>query len=196
MNMPSFWKQSGIQIICFVPSHLSTQASYAVSSVNIDLFTDAWKPVKRGKIFPVSLENSYLHVKTNSKVGSFASTTIMYYGKDGKVAGGFETYFVHPRVAQRVSYCQASYEDFPVALPSQLEKVWTIEKRGYTTRVFCNKALILKVTVSNATCSSIYSDWETFWSREVHGIKFVMKTFRDDRDRYWADSASEKYRIG
>jgi hypothetical protein len=132
-------------------------------------------------LIPVELETSYLHIKTNSEVGSSDKTKIYYYGKEGSDAGGFGIYFTSPHVKYALLECQGNQTPFPPTLPTTVEKVWTIEKRGFRTRVFCNGALLLDITVSLTTCD--YVGWDQ-WENEVQGIDF------------WPVAQSQMYMIG
>jgi hypothetical protein len=162
------------------------RTNYAASSLTVDISADMWKPVKRDVKIPVELETLYLHVKTNSEVGSEDGTWIQYNGKEGRLAGAIGISFRSPRVKYILDYCQDDYSSFPLTLPTTVNKVWTIEKRGYRTRMFCNGVLVLDFTVSDTTCNmKYYSDWEYFWGREVGEIKFSK-----------SDRASDMYMIG
>jgi hypothetical protein len=153
------------------------------SSLTVDISADMWKPVEHGVLIPVELETSYLHVKTNSEVGSGNRTWIWYYDKEGSRARGIEIVFTSPGENYFLMSCLDSPTPFPPTLPTTVNKVWTIEKRGYRTRMFCNGVLVLDITVSDTTCHRSY--WETEWGREVGGILFNR----------W-DSASDMYMIG
>jgi hypothetical protein len=112
----------------------------------------------------------------------------VYRDDERRVAGGIVIWFRSNSVMYKLLNCQgyddqSGYNPFPPTLPTQLEKQWTIEKRGYKTRVFCNKVLVADITVSNVMCHK--SDWGTYWSREVSGIEFSK----------W-DDASDAYHIG
>jgi hypothetical protein len=144
-----------------------------------------WKPVEHDVMIPVELDTSYLHVKTNSEVGSEDKTWIPYYDKEGREAGDISIWFRSPRVKYRLLYCQSIYTPFPPTLPTTVNKVWTIEMRGYRTRMFCNGVLVLDITVSDTTCY-YWRYWETEWGRDVGGILF-------HRDY---DTASDMYMIG
>ena len=138
-----------------------------------------WKPVERDVKIPVELETSYLHVKTNSKVGR---TEIRHYDRKGREAGGIIIMFTSPRVEYELLVCQYDTIPFFHTPPTTVNKVWTIEKRGYRTRMFCNRVLVLDITLSDTTCDN--SNWETYWGREVGGIEFLV------------DTASDMYMIG
>jgi hypothetical protein len=108
---------------------------------------------------------------------------IVYRDNEKREAGGIVILFYSNIVALYLLLnCQDYPYPFPPTLP-QLEKQWTIEKRGYRTRVFCNGVQVADITVSNVTCTE--SDWETHWSREVSGIVFWKQ-----------DNASDAYHIG
>jgi hypothetical protein len=158
--------------------------NYTTSSLTVVISADMWRPVERGVKIPVELETSYLHVKTNSEVGSKDRTKILYYDKEGREAGGIKIRFTSPRVKYYLEKCQYDYTPFPPILPKTVNKVWTIEKRGYRTRMFCNGVLVLDITVSDTTCYWRY--WETDWEREVGGIQFHREY----------DTASDMYMIG
>ena len=140
--------------------------------------------MERGVKIPVDFDTSYLQIKTNSEIGSWDETWIYYYDKEGKDAGGIEIWFTSPRVEYKLEYCQDYYTPFPHTLPTTVNKVWTIEKRRYRTRVFCNGLMVLDITLSDTTCD--WSDWETYWGRKVSEIEF-------DREE---DTASKQYRTG
>jgi hypothetical protein len=143
-----------------------------------------WKPVERGVKIPVELETSYLHVKTNSEVESEDETAIYYYDKEGGDAGGIKIWFIYALLGYNLKNCQSSPTPFTHTVPTTVNKVWTFEKRGYRTRMFCNRVLVLEITVSDTTCDHIY--WETYWGREVGGILFHREY----------DTASDMYMIG
>jgi hypothetical protein len=142
--------------------------------------------VERDVKIPVELETSYLKIKTNSAVGSRDDTLILYYDKEGRLAGGIEIWFHSSRVLYTLLGCQSSSTPFPHTLPTTVNKIWTIEKRRYRTRVFCNGLVVLDITLSDSTCDMEYnSHWETYWGRKVREIKLNT----------W-ETASQQYRTG
>jgi hypothetical protein len=145
--------------------------------------TGMWKPVVRGVLIPVNLETSYLHVKTNSALGSNDWIEIVYRDNERREAGGICIWFTSTRVVYSLLNCDTGFHTFSPYLPTELEKLWTIEKRGYRTRVICNIQPVLNISVSNVICNE--DDWETYWSREVSEIEFLG----------WGNS-SEAYHIG
>jgi hypothetical protein len=173
--------------VVFIQIFSQIYKKYALSSVTVDISADVWKPVERGVLIPIELDTSYLHVKTYSEVGSEDRTVIRYFDKEGSYAGGIEISFTSPLVEYKLPYCQHFYTPFPTTLPTTVNKVWTIEKRRYRTRVFCNGLVVLDIILSDSTCDMEYnSDWETYWERDVSVIKFDGEY----------DTASEQYRTG
>ena len=148
--------------------------------------TDMWNPVVGNKYITTDLDTSYLHVRTNSTVGSGDYTWIWYYDEEGRAAGGIVVWF-SSTVKYRLRYCQQSYTSFPTSIPAEQDKEWVIEKRDLKTKVYCNGQQVLDITVSSETCDPKYADtWETYWGREVSKIRFSSQY----------DTASDYYYIG
>ena len=86
-----------------------------------------------------------------------------------------------------LSYCISTWTNFPAALPSETEKIWTISltRSSEETRVLvlCNDEEVLNMLMSDTTCS--FNEWSTYWSKDVARIKFNL-----------ADKASDYYRPG
>ena len=145
-----------------------------------------WNPVARDKYIPADLETSYLHLKTNSTASSGDKTVIWYYNEEGRVAGGIVIWFTSP-VKNALMYCQ-QYTTFPTSLPSQQDKHWVIEKRGYRTVIYCNGKQVLDITASSETCDDPKRAdiWATHWGREVSSIEFS----------YEYDNATDFFYIG
>ena len=133
------------------------------------------------------LQNSPLHIRTNSVVGSDDQVQMFFYSPEVQLAGGVEFKFTSPPQYQIV-WCTA-LTDFPTELPSETEKVWTIAlaKASEGTRVVvnCNNKEVLNMVLSDATCSSDKS-WRKNWDRNVERIVFSS----------CCDTASDYYRLG
>ena len=72
-----------------------------------------------------------------------------------------------------ISYCMSSYTNFPVCLPTEVEKVWRItlnRNSGIRLLIHCNNVEVLNILMSDSTCSD--SRWSTYWSRTVGKIWF------------------------
>ena len=111
---------------------------------------------------------------------------MFFYTAGGDSAGGFFLYFTSPP-QYGLDYCSTSWTNFPTALPTETDKIWTITltRTSGTVRVIihCNNKEVLNVVLSDTTCS--YSSWSTDWSRDVESILF-----------HSYDTASDFYRPG
>lgn len=132
------------------------------------------------------IENSYIYFTTNSKAGSNNKTVIYFYDNSkvpSKEAGSFSIWFLSPHIKYYLMYCRG-WTRFYTTMPTQAEKVWTLEKRGDRIRVFCNSVLVVDITLSDTTCD--IPEWRTYWRGRVTGVKFSSRF----------DDASENYLIG
>ena len=138
-----------------------------------------WTAVQRYVMIDYDLENSPLQIRTNSEIGSNEVVRVFFYN-----AGAVELSVRSPP-QYWLGGC-TSYIDFPTALPSETDKVWTITliRSSGTPRVVihCNNKEVLNVVLSDSTCSR--SDWRDYWSKDVEWIQFAR------------DSASDYYRAG
>ena len=85
-----------------------------------------------------------------------------------------------------IRYCRF-WTNFPVSLPTEVEKVWRItlnRNSGIRLLIHCNNVEVLNFLMSDSTCSD--SSWSTQWSRTVGKIWFF----------YYGDTASDYYRAG
>ena len=85
-----------------------------------------------------------------------------------------------------IEYCR-SWTNFPVSLPTEVEKVWRItlnRNSGIRLLIHCNNVEVLNFLMSSSTCS--FSSWGTNWSRTVGKVWF----------NYYSDTASDYYRAG
>ena len=146
-----------------------------------------WNPVVRGNDIPADIETSYLHVITNSTVGSGNKIVVWYHDEDEIRAGGILILFSSPVMYALVN-CQRYYSPFQTSPPAEDNKHWVIQKHGYRTVIFCNGELVLNITVSSDTCGNpeYANTWEKYWRRDVGGIVIPSK---------W-DTASVSFNIG
>ena len=83
--------------------------------------------------------------------------------------------------------CMYSHTNFPVSLPTEVEKVWRItlnRNSGIRLLIHCNNVEVLNFLMSESTC--YYSYWSTYWSRTVGKFWFYP----------YYDTASDYYRAG
>ena len=88
-------------------------------------------------------------------------------------------YYIHP--------C-TTWTNFPVSLPTEVEKVWRItlnRNSGIRLLIHCNNVEVLNILMTSNTCS-YHSSWSTYWSRTVGKIWFYPNS----------DTASDYYRAG
>ena len=142
-----------------------------------------WIAVQHYEEINYDLENSPLQIRTDSEIGSNEAVRVSFYNAKREHAGGVSLYFSSS--PQYSLYWCTSYTDFPTALPSETDKVWTITRSSDTRSVVihCNNKEVLNVVLSDSTCS--YSDWREHWSRDVEKILFLL-----------IDTASDYYRAG
>ena len=136
-------------------------------------------------VFPyIDLETIPLEIKTDSTIGS-GDEVWVEFTSDNSYVGEFGIYF-SSTPQYYISFCM-SYTDFPVSLPSDVEKVWRItlnRNSGIRLLIHCNNVEVLNILMSDNTCYS-YSSWSTYWNRNVERIWF-----------HHSDTASDYYRAG
>ncbi|KAL5253129.1 hypothetical protein ACHWQZ_G015781 [Mnemiopsis leidyi] len=134
-------------------------------------------------VFPyIDLETVPLEIKTDSTIGSGDRVWVEFYTSDYSYVGDFGIYFSStPRYY--ISDCTSSWTDFPVSLPSDVEKVWRItlnRNSGIRLLIHCNNVEVLNMS-DNTYCSG--SSWSTYWNMNVERVWF-----------YYYDTASDYYR--
>ena len=94
-----------------------------------------------------------------------------HHAKEG-FAGSFLFSFASPNY--KLGHCSESWTNFPTDLPSETDKVWTINllktKEEIRVVVHCNDKEVLNVVLSDTECED--SSWSTTWSKDVEKIKF------------------------
>ena len=143
-----------------------------------------WAEVQRGVYIDADLETSTLEIKTDSSPGSDETVEVNLYNSDGDYAGAVILDFTSPSQYQ-LRWCTLSRTNFPTALPTESDKVWTIsltKTSGIRLVIHCNEAEVLNVLMSDTTCS--YGSWNYHWSIDVQKIRFRS-----------IDTASDYYRL-
>ena len=130
------------------------------------------------------LENSPLQIRTDSVVGSREEVQVWFYTAGGDIAGEVLLFFTSPP-QYRLYLCGISRTNFPTALPTETDKIWTITltRTSGIVRVIinCNNKEVLNVVLSDTTCSD--SRWSTYWSKDVERIYFPSDDTASDYHR-------------
>ena len=166
--------------------------------------TDTWKqcdnpvPVVRSVKIPWNPDSETITVSTNSVAGSEEKLSLIFYDKDRAYAGGVWISF-YTQIKYYIIFCMDvpvisnSYKPFPVTLPIETQKTWTITYNYTDKRVVlhCNGVEVLNVVVSNSVCTRTDVDWRDYWKRKPTQIDF----FSDDTasDKYCISSNAGKY---
>ena len=145
--------------------------------------SDDWNSVVRKQFISADLDNSYLHLITNSTKGNNDEILIRYFDKEGSPAGGISIWYSNTTAGYWLLECRYRRTSFPINLPAERDKVLTIEKHGYKNALSCNGEKVLAITVSSETCNDKW--WDSYWGQKVSKIQF------DE-----LDSASDSYMIG
>ena len=190
------WKKTKTRMIMF--GRFEAKADLRSSSVLIHymyvcakLYSSIlFEPVLSGDwtaVYPeIDLETTPLEIKTDSTIGSGDKVYAWFYTSGGDYVGYVHIYF-SSTPQYYISYCMSSYTNFPVSLPTEVEKVWRItlnRNSGIRLLIHCNNVVVVNILMSSSTCSR--SSWSTYWSRTVGKIWFYP-----DRD-----TASDYYRAG
>ena len=134
----------------------------------------------------IDLETTTLEIKTDSTIGSGDEVYVRFYTSGRDLVGRVEIHF--SSTPQYYIYYCGSYTNFPVSLPTEVEKVWRItlnRNSGIRLLIHCNNVEVLNILISDSTCGDS-SYWSTYWSRTVGEIWFHNKE----------DTASDYYRAG
>ena len=133
----------------------------------------------------IDLEKIPLEIKTDSTIGIGDLVWVYFYTSGGKVVGYVMIHFTSTP-QYYISECMSSRTNFPVSLPTEVEKVWRITRNrnsGIRLLIHCNNVEVLNFLMSD-TC--YYSSWSTYWSRTVGKVSFYPSS----------DTASDYYRAG
>ena len=134
----------------------------------------------------IDLETIPLEIKTDRTIGSGDKVDVYFY-TSGRDYVGYVAIRFSSTPQYYIGYCTYSYTNFPVSLPTEVEKVWRItlnRNSGIRLLIHCNNVEVLNILMSSSTCSD--SRWSTYWSRTVGKFSF-------DPDY---DTASDYYRAG
>ena len=113
----------------------------------------------------------------------------VYFYTSGREVVGYVRIHFSSSPQYHIGYCMWDYTNFPVSLPTEVEKVWRItlnRNSGIRLLIHCNNVEVVNILMSSSTCTS-YSYWSTYWSRTVGKIWFYSPS---------SDTASDYYRAG
>jgi len=144
----------------------------------ITIITSEWTDVTRGVLIDYDLEAHPLQIKTNSVVGSDEQVIVYLYPAAGIYFGSIRLMFNNPP-EYHILYC-TSWTPFPVTLPVEQDKVWTITKTASALKVECNGEEVLNLVFSESTGT----DCVTKMSQDVEQIWFHNSDTASDA--YWA----------
>jgi hypothetical protein len=140
------------------------------------MITSEWTDVTLDFI-NYDLEAHPLQIKTDSVVGSGEVVIVKLYaaaGSHGSFIAGIKLLFNNPP-KYYIYYCTSSYTPFPVTLPVEQDKVWTITETANAMKVKCNGEEVLNYLFSESADTRCV----TKWSQDVEQIKFPSNTASD-----------------
>ena len=113
---------------------------------------------------------------------------VWYLDQENRYAGGIGLFFAPTSMKYALQNCMQYFIPFPTStsVPTEQKKIWTIEKDGLRTAVFCNGKMVLDVTVSSAICDDSNFAWRENWERKVSKVRFPSQH----------DTATDFYSIG
>ena len=125
------------------------------------------------------LQEHPLQIKTDSAVGSGEKVIVqLYTAEEVLISSILLNFSATPQ--HYISYCTSS-SSFPVDLPEEQNKTWTITKTATALKIECNDAEVLNLVYSESNYDS--SSCVTRYSWDVEKIKFTS-----------SDTASDEYR--
>ena len=152
---------------------------------------DTWKKcgnpvtIVRDVETPWNPDSETITVNTDSVAGSEKFVDLEFHDKFGAYKGGMFILFSTP-IKYYIVYCMdggIGYIPFPVTLPSETQKTWTITY-NYTEKrlvLHCNGVQVLNVLLTSA-CTRIDVNWRDWWENKPTQIEFPS-----------TDTASDNY---
>ena len=140
---------------------------------------------------PWKSDTQNITVSTNSTAGSdIERVHVQFYDENINYAGGVHI-SLYTQLEYKLTNC-SYYESFPVTLPTETHKTWTLTYNYTEKRVVlqCNGVEVLNVVVSDSVCTG-YSYWREYWERKPTQIQFPSGYTASER--YCIYSNSGKY---
>ena len=155
--------------------------------INFISFSGIWTKYdfKKYPNVAVSLETSYLHLKTSSGVDSGHKLEVRFFDEDQEFVSGITISFVSVTGKfQLDNKCMKKSRPFDMSIPVEDNRLWSIKKRGYRIIVSCNGLIVLDVTASSETCND--KKWNSVtWGRKVVGMKLERSKNNNEKLFYY-----------
>jgi len=135
-------------------------------------FTEIWTSYdfKKKPFIPVFLEACHLHVKTSIAVDSGKKLEIRFFNESSEFVSGITILF-ESKSKYKLDKCMKKSRPFDTHVPTELHRLWSIEKRGLRIIVSCNGVEVLDFTATSETCND--KKWNALtWGSNVVQMKF------------------------
>ena len=133
----------------------------------------------RDVFYTHDLETTPLQIKTDSAAGSENQFTVFFYTAEEEDSGVVYVRLDDPPQYDIGGCIQSSWTDFPVALPAEQTKIWTIVETATSVKVFCNEVDVVTYTFSDSSIDECVPTW----SKETAKIKFATYDTASDQFR-------------
>ena len=134
-----------------------------------------------------NLETTPLLIKTNSAAGSGSSVYVAVVFNEDSKESVFFNFASPPQYFIRWA-CINVNKPFPIALPTEVHKVWKITKLpGPKIRIHCNGKLVLDFTISDS-CQD-----RAHWTSNNANVKTIKFYKTDKASDYYYKPAGIKY---
>ena len=124
------------------------------------------------------LETTPLQIKTDSAAGSDDKVAVLFSTADNEYSRAIWLKFSDPPVFT-IGLCRSSYTSFPVNLPAEQTKIWTITKTATTVKISCNEVDLVTYPFSDSSKSACVPTW----SKDAEKIAFDSKDTASDEFR-------------
>lgn len=135
------------------------------------------KDVVREVSIPWNPDTQSITITTDSVAGSADVMRVGFYDKYN-AAGSLWIAFA-TQIQYKIGWC-TDFNPFPVTVPTETQKTWTIAYNYAERRVVlkCNEMQVLDVVVSDSVCTKGY--WSDTWVRKPTQIKFTSSDHASD----------------
>jgi hypothetical protein len=129
-----------------------------------------WNTVTRDVFYTHDLETTPLQIKTDSAAGSEekVALAVWFSTADDRNSGGIRLKFTDPP-EYHIGWGSEDWTTFPVDLPAEQTKIWTITETATTVNIACNEVEVLTYTFSDSSRSGCVS---LHWSKDTEKMRF------------------------